>query len=131
VETQFPVLNEGSRFNEIVTGLKFMPTPDFEFSLSNSNLHGHPYLLDSNQINLRAYWRCNEKWGLGVLQQWELDDSTLELEQYTAHRNYDNWVISAGVTHRNNRLGEEFGFLLNFTLKDFPSVTLPFSLETD
>lgn len=131
VETQFPLLNAGSRFTEIVTGLKFMPTPDFEFSISNSNLHSHPYLLDSNQINLRAYWRCNEKWGLGVLQQWELDDSTLELEQYTLHRNYDNWVISSGITHRNNRLGEEFGFLLNFTLKDFPSVTLPFSLEAD
>jgi hypothetical protein len=53
----------------------------------------------------------------------------LELEQYTLHRNFDNWIVSTGLTHRNNRNKDEYGFMLNFTLKDFPAVAVPFKID--
>jgi hypothetical protein len=94
-------------------------------------LQNHPFLIDSNRIQIRAYNRFNENWGFGILQQWEFDDATLELEQYTLHRNYDNWIVSAGLTHRDNRINDEYGFMVNFTLKDFPSVSVPFRMDAD
>lgn len=131
VQTQVPIISSGSGYNEFTTGVRFMPTPDFEFSVSQSNLNNHPYLLDSNRVHIKAYNRLNENWGVGMLQQWEFDDGTLELEQYTLHRNYDNWILSAGLTHRNNRIRDEYGFMVNFTLKDFPKVSVPFTIDAE
>lgn len=131
LQTQFPIFSDGNGYNEFTTGVRFMPTHDFEFSVEQTNLNNHPYLLDSNRVRIKAYNRFNEDWGAGLLHQWEFEDGTLELEQYTLHRNYDNWIISAGVTHRNNRIRDEFGFMVNFTLKDFPTVSLPFKIDAE
>jgi LPS-assembly protein len=131
VQTQFPIISSGSGYSEFTTGLRFMPTPNFEFSVQQRTLSGHPYLLDSNRVNIRAYNRFNENWGAGLLHQWEFDDGTLELEQYTLHRNYENWIVSAGLTHRNNRTRDEYGFLVSFTLKDFPDVSMPFRIDAE
>jgi len=131
VQTQVPIISSGSGYNEFTTGARFMPTSDFEFSVSQSNLNSHPYLLDSNRFHIKAYHRLNANWGVGMLQQWEFDDGILELEQYTLHRNYDNWIVSAGLTHRNNRIRDEYGFMVNFTLKDFPTVSVPFTIDAE
>ncbi len=131
LQTQFPIISSGSGYNEFTTAVRFMPTPNFEFSVAHSSLQNHPFLIDSNRIQIRAYNRFNENWGFGILQQWEFDDATLELEQYTLHRNYDNWIVSAGLTHRDNRINDEYGFMVNFTLKDFPSVSVPFRMDAD
>jgi LPS-assembly protein len=131
VQTQFPIISSGSGYNEFTTGLRFMPTADFEFSIEHSTLENHPFLIDSNRLRIKAYNRFNENWGAGMIQQWEFDDSTLELEQYTLHRNYENWIVSAGLTHRNNRTRDEYGFMVNFTLKDFPNVSVPFKIDAE
>jgi LPS-assembly protein len=131
LQTQFPVISSGSGYSEFTTAVRFMPTPDFEFSVSQGNLSNHPYLLDSNRVFIKAYNRFNENWGAGLLHQWEFDDGTLELEQYTFHRNFSNWIISSGLTHRNNRDKDEYGFMLNFTLKDFPAVSVPFKIDAE
>jgi LPS-assembly protein len=130
-QIQFPIFASGSGYNEFTTGLRFMPTPNFEFSIQQRTLDNHPFLLDSNRFNFRAYWRLNENWGLGLLQQWELVDDTLEMEQYTMHRNYENWIVSAGLMRRDNRVRSEYGFMINFTLKDFPDVSMPFSIDAE
>lgn len=129
VQTQFPIMSGESNYTEFTTGVRFMPTKDFEFSIKQSNLNNHPYLLDSNRVHITAYNRFNENWGAGILHQWEFDDGTLELEQYTLYRNYENWIVSAGLTHRNNRTRDEYGFMVNFTLKDFPNVSVPFKID--
>jgi LPS-assembly protein len=129
LQTQFPIINSGSGYNEFTTAARFMPTEDFEFSVAQNTLSNHPFLRNSNRLHLTAYKRMNDNWGVGMLHQWEFDDATLELEQYTFHRNYENWIVSAGLTRRDNRLRTEYGVMLNFTLKDFPSVSLPFRID--
>jgi len=130
-QTQFPILESGSGYSEFTTGVRFMPTPDFEFAIQQRMLNNHPFLLDSNRVNVRAYNRFNENWGFGIQHQWEFDDNTLELEQYTLHRNYENWIVSAGLMRRDNRVRSEYGFMVNFTLKDFPEVSMPFRIDPE
>jgi LPS-assembly protein len=128
-QTQFPIINSGSGYNEFTTAVRYMPTKDFEFSVAQNLLSNHPFLRNSNRVHTTAFKRINENWGVGLLHQWEFDDATLELEQYTFHRSYENWIVSAGLTRRDNRLRSEYGVMLNFTLKDFPSVSVPFRID--
>jgi len=129
LETQFPLVNDGSGFSEVSARLRFQPNENFEFSIGDRLLNNHPVLTDSNRIDIRAYARINEQWGIGMFQLWELDDSTLEVEQYTVHRDLGNWVAGVGFTHRNNRVNDEYGVVLSLTLKDFPAVSLPFEVD--
>jgi len=128
LETQFPISGEG--FTEISTVANFMPTKNLELRLRHRYLDSHPTLDDSNRVDLRSYYRLNDDWGFGFYQQWELEDGTLERQQYTINRNFDSWVASLGLLHRDNREQEEFGILFSFTLREFPSLNLPLSLNT-
>lgn len=129
LETQFPVFDDGSGFSEVAARLRFMPTENLEFSIANRYLDNHPILEDSNRFDLRAYLRLNDKWGVGATHIWELDDGTLEVQQYTVHRDFNHFVGSLGFTARDNRLDEEYGVILSIALKDFPSASLPLSLD--
>ncbi len=129
VEMQFPILGGGSGFTEISPGMKFMPNENWEVSFNYRLLNGHPTLDDSNRIDTRIYTRLNESWGFDVFQQWELDDNTLELQQYRIYRDFDSWIASLGVLRRDNRNRNEYSVLLGFTLKDFPSVNLPLTID--
>ena len=60
-----------------------------------------------------------------------MTDGTLEAQQYTFHRDLGNWVAGMGVSMRDNRLDEEYGLVLSLTLKDFPSVSLPFEIDAE
>ncbi len=129
LETQFPMASGGSGFNEFASILRFMPTNGFEFSLGYRTLNGHPVLVDSDRFDVRTYSRINEDWGFGSRHTVELDDNTLELEQYTVFRDLGNWVAGMGLTHRDNRLANEYGVVFSLTLKDFPSVSLPLEMD--
>lgn len=129
LETQFPVINDGSGFSEVAARSRFMPNENLEFSVGYHLLDNHPVLADSQRIDVRAYARLNDKWGLGFFQLWELDDGTLEVQQYTIHRDFNHWVASVGITERKNELKDEFGVIFSFTLKEFPSASLPFQLD--
>jgi len=129
LETQFPVLDDGSGFSEVAARVRFMPNEDLEFSVGNRFLDNHPVLVDSNRIDLRGYARLGDKWGVGALHLWELDDGTLEVQQYTLHRDFNSWVASIGLTARDNRIDNEYGVVLGFTLKDFPSASLPMRID--
>ena len=129
LETQFPITDNGSGFSEIYTRLRFMPVDWLGFSIGHRYLSGHPILQDSNHFNLYSYTRLSENWGFGMSQSVEMDDSTLEFQQYTVHRDLGNWVAGAGFSLRDNRLDQEYGVVFSLTLKDFPSVSLPFELD--
>lgn len=131
LETQFPLIDGGSRFNEINTRVRFMPTPDFEFALGYRLLDDHPVLLDSNRIDLSTYLRLSESWGIGSRHVFEMADNTLEVQQYTLHHDFGNWVAGMGITHRDNRLKDEFGIIFSLTLKDFSSISLPLRLDAE
>ncbi len=128
VSAQFPIAGGGSGFNESSTNVHFMPTRDFDFSLGYQTLSGHPVLIDSNRVNFRSYTRVNENWGFSSQHTLELDDGTLELQQYTLHRDLGSWVAGLGVTSRDNRLAKEYGIIFSLTLKSFSEVSLPFQL---
>jgi LPS-assembly protein len=44
------------------------------------------------------------------------------------HRDLGNWVAGMGISSRDNRLDKEYG-VFSLTLKDFPSVSLPFTID--
>lgn len=129
LETQFPIANSGSGFSEIASRFHYQPTDRFDMALGYRWLDGHPVLVDSSRIELQTYTRLTENWGFGTRHQLELDDSTLELQQYTLHRDLGNWVAGMGVSSRDNRFEKEYGLVFSLTLKDFPSVSLPFELD--
>jgi LPS-assembly protein len=131
LETQFPIADGGSGFSEFNTRLHFMPTDSFDFSLGYRLLDGHPVLIDSSRFDLQSYTRLNENWGLGMRHVLELDDGTLEHQQYTVHRDLGNWVAGVGVSFRDNRLEEEYGLVFSLTLKDFSMVSLPFEIDAE
>jgi len=129
LETQFPVIDNGSGFSEFSPRLRFMPNQNFEFSIGERLLKNHPVLPDSDRIDFRAYAKLTEQWGVGTTQVWELQDNTLELQQYTINRDLGNWVAGVGFTRRDDRVHQEYGVIFSLTLKDFPAVTLPFEID--
>lgn len=128
IETQVPLFSD-SNFTEIATGLEFMPGPNTELGIKHRFLQDHPILSDSNRLELRAYHRLNEEWGLGATQRWEFADNTLEFQQYSLHRNLDSWAFTMGVFTRDNSDENEYGVLFGFTLTDFPSLSLPLEVN--
>ncbi len=128
-QAQFPIASGGSGFNAFTGILRFMPTDSFEFSFGYGYLNGHPVLVDSNRFDIQAYSRINENWGIGSRHSMELDDNTLELEQYSIYRDLGNWVAGLGLSRRDNRLATEYGVIFSLTLKDFPSVSLPLEMD--
>ena len=131
VETQVPVIADGSGFSELSTRVRFQPHRDMEIALAYRHLNSHPVLVDSDRIDLTTYVRLNENWGFGTRHTYELSDNTLELQQYTLHRDYGNIVAGVGVSHRDNRFEDEFGIIFSLSLKNFPSANLPFTLDAE
>ena len=128
-QSQVPVIHGGSGFSEFNSLVHFMVSDNFDVALGYGWLAGHPILQDSNRIALQTYTRLNESWGIGTRHVMELADNTLELQQYTLHRDLGNWVAGLGLTQRNNRTNQEYGVVFSITLKEFPSVSLPFSID--
>ncbi|MEM9080071.1 MAG: LptA/OstA family protein [Verrucomicrobiota bacterium] len=128
VETQVPLFSD-SNFTELATGLQYMPSSDTEIGLTYRFLNSHPILDDSNRLALRAYHRINEEWGIGSRHIWEFEDSTLEFQQYSLHRNLDSWAFTLGLFARDNLDEDEYGIMFGFTLIDFPSLSLPLRVD--
>ena len=128
-QSQIPVIHGGSGFSEFNSLVHFMVSENFDVAVGYGWLAGHPLLLDSNRIALQTYTRLNENWGIGTRHVIELADNTLELQQYTLHRDLGNWVAGLGLTQSNNRTNQEYGVVFSVTLKEFPSVSLPFSID--
>lgn len=131
LETQIPLFDGGSGFSELSSRVRFMPHENFQASVAFRHLNSHPVLLDSDRIDLTTYIRLSENWGVGTRHIFEMDDNTLELQQYTVQRDLGNWVAGVGLSHRDNRFQDEFGIIFSLTLKNFPSVSLPFSLDAE
>ena len=129
METQFPISNGDSGFSEFSADLRYLPTDRFEFSVGYRWLDGHPVVLDSNRFDIGTYTRVTENWGFGTNHAIETEDGTLELQQYTLHRDLGNWVAGLGFSYRDNRLQDEYGVVFSLTLKEFPSVSLPFEFD--
>ena len=126
---QVPVSDRMGNFSEVNTRATFMPTDSLEFSVGHRMLSNHPVFNDSSLIDFGAYARLSENWGVSIYERYEMDDNTLETQQYTVHRDLTSWVASLGAIIRDNREDREWGLLLSLTLKDFPSVRIPVDFD--
>ncbi|MGJ8694728.1 MAG: LPS-assembly protein LptD [Verrucomicrobiaceae bacterium] len=124
LDTQVPLFNR-SNFTEVATTATVMPNDRLEVSVRHRLLKDHPILRDSNRMELEFYARLNEYWGIGTRHRWEVEDSTLELQQYNIYYDFDSWVGSVGLFQRENRIDNEYGIMFSFALKEFPSMSLP------
>lgn len=131
LETQIPIIQGGSGFSELSTRARFQPYRDMEVSLAYRHLNNHPVLLDSDRLELATYIRLAENWGIGTNHIFEMDDGVLEIQQYSLHRDFGNFVAGVGISHRDNRFEDEFGIIFSLTLKNFPSASLPFTLHAE
>jgi len=132
LETQFPIAANSFNFTEVASSLSFMPNDSMEFRVGYRHLKNHPTQRDRNNVDLRSYIRINDSWGLDTYHRFEFDDNTLEVQQYAIHHDFDSWRTSLGFIVRNNRNSkDEYGLMLNFTLKNFPSFQLPLSIDTE
>jgi hypothetical protein len=129
LETQFDVMGEEEGFNETNTYVTWMPTSTLEFSVGNRFLTSHPFLPESNQVDFQLFYRLADEWGFSAYQRWELDDSVLETQQYSIHRDLVSWTAALGAIMRDNRGEDEFGVVFTMTLKEFPQVSLPLNLD--
>ena len=125
---QIPTGDEDS-FTEINTRSTFMPTDYLDISLGHRYLQDHPFFQNSNLVDFGAYARISENWGFSIYERYEVEDSTLELQQYSIHRDLSSWVASLGAIIRDHRGQNEWGLLFSMTLKDFPSVRIPVDFD--
>jgi hypothetical protein len=128
VTAQVPTGGDSS-FTELNTRAVFMPTEYLDLSIGHRFLQDHPFFQDSNLIDFGAYARVSENWGLSMYQRFEAADSTLELQQYSVHRDLSSWIASLGAIVRDHRGQNEWGLLFSMTLKDFPSVRIPVDFD--
>lgn len=125
ISAQLPVFGDDYEFSEVNTRLTFMPTDYLDFTIGHRLLTDHPFFQDSSLMDFRVFARINENWGASVYERYEFDDSTLETQQYSVHRDLTSWVAALGAVIRDNRGETDYGLLLSLTLKDFPSVRIP------
>ncbi len=129
IGAQVPISDRTGNFSEINTRATFMPTDSVEFSVGHRMLSDHPVFSDSSLLDFGAYARLSENWGFSIYERYEMDDSTLETQQYSIHRDLTSWVASVGAIVRDNREEKEWGLLLSLTLKDFPGVRIPVDFD--
>ena len=69
IDSQLPLLDDG--FTEINTSISFQPTANTQLTLGHRYLNGNPFFLDSSLFTVGGYYRINDNWGVGVLEQYE------------------------------------------------------------
>jgi hypothetical protein len=135
LDSQVPLLDDG--FVQVNTTTTFMVTRNAQFSIGNRYISGSNQFQNSNLLNVGGYFRLGENWGFSFREQYEFEDSVLEAQSYTVHRDLSSWVASLGFLIRDNGGGptngdpKEYGLLLTFTLKDIPGVHIPLALDPE
>jgi lipopolysaccharide export system protein LptA len=127
IDSQFPILAKG--FTEVDTSVRFQATANTAVTLGHLYLNDNPYFLDSSLFTISAYYRINDNWGVGALEQYEATTNIFEQQRYTVYRDLSGWVASLGAIVLNNGGVKEYGVVLTLTLKAFPK--LNFDLNFD
>ncbi len=129
VDSQIPVFDKG--FTEVNTALNFFANQNLRVDVGHRYISGNSAIYDSNLLVLGGYYRINDNWAVSAREQYEITDGTLESQSYTVHRDLSSWVAALGVNIRDNGGVTDYGFVLTFTLKDFPSVRIPLNLDPE
>ncbi len=121
-------------FTEINTALNLQVTSNLDLEFSHRYLDKNPFFQNSSLVQFGAIYRLDPNWSVSFRDRYEFADRILEAQSYTLHRDLTSFVASLGVTVRNNsnattRGTNDYGVLLNFTLKDLPKVNLPVGFD--
>ena len=131
IDSQLPLLDEG--LVEVNSSLNLFVTENIQLNLSQRYLQNDPLINDSNQVSAGAYYRLNDNWAFGFQQRYEFQDEGLQTQLYQVHRDLSSWIASLGVVIHENKSDtksvNEYGVTLTFTLKDVPSIRVPFSFD--
>jgi LPS-assembly protein len=130
IDSQLPIGSSDFNFTEVNSNITWMPTKRFSWTLGHQLLTDNPLFQDSSLIYSRVYTRFSDNWGFSMNHIYEMDDSTLQYQSYSVHRDLASWTMAVGGLIRDNgAAGDEYGLVLSFTLKDFPSVSIPLDLD--
>ncbi|MEP6975831.1 MAG: LPS assembly protein LptD, partial [Spartobacteria bacterium] len=127
IESQIPLLDSG--FTEVNTSVNFKPSANTVLTLGHRYLEGNPLFLDSSLFTIGGYWRIDDNWAVGFLEQYEANTNIVEQQRYSVYRDLTSWVASLGAIIRNNGGVKEYGVLLTFTLKAFPKFGLDLNFD--
>jgi LPS-assembly protein len=129
-DSQVPLTNNPDNYTEVNYGVTWLPTRTVSLTLGHQVISDHPLFQDSSLVFSRVYTRVNENWGLSMNHVYEIDDSTLEFQSYSIHRDMSSWTASLGAMFRDNRNGvSDFGVLFSLTLKEFPQISVPLDMD--
>jgi len=131
LDSQVPLNSKG--FTEVDAIMSFMVNPNLKFDVGNRYINNNPFFVNSNLITFGSYFRLNDNWALSFNEQYEVHDHTLEYQTYQIHRDLSSWAAALGLVIRDNRVNGagslDYGIMLTFTLKDFPSISSPISFD--
>jgi len=133
IYSQIPLVSTG--FTQVNTALHFLASEDLSFTIGHLYLDNNPFFLNSNNVRFGAYYRINDNWACSFTDQYEFSNSSMQLQDYQIHRDLSSWVASFGFSmkqSRNSSTGQtvsNVGIALTFTLKDLPSLHLPFAVH--
>ncbi|MFT5469254.1 MAG: LPS-assembly protein [Verrucomicrobiales bacterium] len=124
-DTQIP-FGDKLEFTEMNTYALVQPLRNFQFTAGHFYLQDHPFFLDSSNVRFTTYTRINDNWGFGTAHFYEFENSTMQLQQYTVHRDLTSFTAAFGAQLRDNGVGDdELGVVFSMTLKAFPRLGLP------
>ena len=129
LDTQFPLSNSGSDFTEVYLSSSITTSQNTTFTVGFQFLDNHPIISDITQLDYSIYHRLNSQWGLGLSHQWRLDQDVLTRQEYTLSRNLKSWIFSLQLYHRDFIVDTEWGLTFGLTLRDFPDISLPLSIQ--
>ena len=127
IDSQIPLFDKG--FTEVDTSINFKPSANTTLTFSHRYLNNNPFFLNSSLFTVGGYYRINDNWGVGALEQYEFATKILEQQRLSVYRDLSSWVASFGGIIQNNGGVKEYGVLLTFTLKAFPKFGLDLNFD--
>ena len=127
IDSQIPLFDKG--FTEVDTSVNFKPSAATTLTFSHRYLNNNPFFLNSSLFTVGGYYRINDNWGVGVLEQYEFATKILQQQRLSVYRDLSSWVASFGGIIQDNGGVKEYGVLLTFTLKAFPKFGLDLNFD--
>ena len=117
-DSQLPIFNGKRGFTEVDSAVQIMPTSNLDVTISHRYLDNNPFFVNSSLLRFNVYYRLDDNWGAGFTERYEFAaHQILQAQSYTIYRDLSSFVASLGFTVRDNNGVNDYGFLLNFTLK--------------
>lgn len=111
--------------NEFNTSTFFQIAGNFEASLNTRYLGRSSFFPKGNQFGPGLKYRINEDWSVGGYWLYEADQKLLQYQEYSLSRDWPSWVTSFTFRQVRNQNGpNDNQFLLIFTLKSFPDISI-------